>query len=323
MGFNRAVLPIPCATDLTGGLSPARYLLGFPRSRSATIDRVRLRLLSNSGQTSRLTTPDRRGPSQLRRTSCTSDRSRRTRCPRKDLRCSIRFRADVPEYGIKGLRLRSIRCFPIAAPSDLQYSLILFSCRINGWSPKKKVILGLRDTFLKVLVSRALISRAPCLPVFLLLSSARLVAEWATPENQLTRSAASRQHELATNAVDPLAGYLINWEISTSDSLVKLQVLLRREWRTPEGIEEVSGLLTSMGITPTATGLATISADVEQERFEKLFGQTAREIAPKPPGERNFGESGGHVTPELTVPAPLRQHVQSISAAPPHIYFQA
>lgn len=104
--------------------------------------------------------------------------------------------------------------------------------------------------------------------------------------------------------------------------MVKLQVLLRRESRTSEGVEEVRRILKSMGITPTAAGLATVSADVDEEQFEKLFGLRAREIAPQPSGERNFGESGGHVTPELTVPALLRQHVQSVSAVPPHIYLQ-
>jgi hypothetical protein len=112
-------------------------------------------------------------------------------------------------------------------------------------------------------------------------------------------------------------------EVSTSGSLVKLQVLLRREWRTSQGIDEVRRILTSVGLTPTAAGLATISAEVGAERFEDLFGVPASELAPRPPGERDFGESGGHVSPELTVPTPLLQYVESISAAPPHTYLQS
>jgi hypothetical protein len=74
-----------------------------------------------------------------------------------------------------------------------------------------------------------------------------------------------------------------------------------------------------VGLTPTAAGLVTISAEVGAERFEDLFGVPASELAPRPPGERDFGESGGHVSPELTVPTPLLQYVESISAAPTYL----
>jgi len=98
--------------------------------------------------------------------------------------------------------------------------------------------------------------------------------------------------------------------------------LLRREWRTSEGIEEVRKILTSIGLKPTASGAATISAEAEPERFESLFGVKATEIAPRGPGGTDFGASGGHDSPELAVPAQLAQYVQSISAAPPHTYFE-
>ena len=75
-----------------------------------------------------------------------------------------------------------------------------------------------------------------------------------------------------------------------------------------------------MGLTPTTAGLATISVEVEPEQFKNLFGVPASEIPPRPPGETDFGESGGHVSSELTVPTTLQQYVESISAAPPHIY---
>jgi hypothetical protein len=87
-------------------------------------------------------------------------------------------------------------------------------------------------------------------------------------------------------------------------------------------VEEVKKLLTSLGLTPTASGAATISAEVEPARFEKLFGVRASEVMPRPPGERDFGASGGHVSPPLPVPKPLVQHVESISVAPPHLYLQ-
>jgi hypothetical protein len=103
---------------------------------------------------------------------------------------------------------------------------------------------------------------------------------------------------------------------------VKLQILLRPEWRTANGIQEVRGILMSVGLTPTASGLATISAEVMPERFETLFGVAAHEIAPSPPDKRDFGRSGGHTSPKLTVPPPLAQYVESISPAPPHVYLQ-
>jgi hypothetical protein len=119
-----------------------------------------------------------------------------------------------------------------------------------------------------------------------------------------------------------LFGSDLSLEVSTSNPPIKLQVLLRREWRTSEGIEEVRKILTSIGLKPTASGAATISAEAEPERFESLFGVKATEIAPRGPGGTDFGASGGHDSPELAVPAQLAQYVQSISAAPPHTYFE-
>ena len=80
-------------------------------------------------------------------------------------------------------------------------------------------------------------------------------------------------------------------------------------------------VLTSLGLSPTGAGLATISAEVEPGRFHDLFGVTATEIAPRPAGERDFGTSGGYVSPKLTIPSTLTQYVQSISAVTPHTYF--
>jgi hypothetical protein len=96
-------------------------------------------------------------------------------------------------------------------------------------------------------------------------------------------------------------------EAPTSSPPVKLQLLLRREWRTSEGVEEVRKILDSLGLKLTASGLATVSAEATPERFESLFGVKA---------------SGGHTTDDLTVPAPLDKYVASISVAPPHIYLQ-
>jgi hypothetical protein len=109
-------------------------------------------------------------------------------------------------------------------------------------------------------------------------------------------------------------------EASTSNPPILLQILLRKEWRTADGVEEVRKILVSLGLKPTGSGLATLSAEATPERFESLFGVKATEIAPRGPGPADFGTSAGYVSPDLTVPVQLAKYVQSISAAPPHTY---
>ena len=143
-------------------------------------------------------------------------------------------------------------------------------------------------------------------------------------------------HLFSTTASLPRRNYDAKWrcvplwtdlscssaEASTSSPPVKLQLLLHREWRTADGIEEVRKILDSLGITLTASGLATISADIEAERFESVFGVKATRIAARGPGAEDFGTSGGHQSVDLAVPAQLEKYVASISAAPPHSYLQ-
>lgn len=111
-------------------------------------------------------------------------------------------------------------------------------------------------------------------------------------------------------------------EPATPTPSIKLQLLLRREWRTPQGIEKVQEIIRSIGMSPTAGGLATISADLEPAKFKEMFGVVATESEPQPPGERDFGRSAGNTSPDLKVPAALSDFVESISAAPGHIYLQ-
>ena len=75
-----------------------------------------------------------------------------------------------------------------------------------------------------------------------------------------------------------------------------------------------------MGIRPTIAGAATISAEVEPERFGDVFGTRATEIAPQAPGAADFGKSAGHASSELIIPSLLIRYVESISVAPPHTY---
>jgi hypothetical protein len=126
--------------------------------------------------------------------------------------------------------------------------------------------------------------------------------------------------ETLTKFYENLFGSDLRLEVSTSNQPITLQILLRKEWRTSDGIEEVRKILITLGLKPTASGLVTVSAEAEPERFESLFGVKATAIAPRGPGETDFGTSGGHAAAELAVPAQLAQYVQSISAAPPHTY---
>ena len=80
-------------------------------------------------------------------------------------------------------------------------------------------------------------------------------------------------------------------------------------------------MLRAHGLTPTASGAATISATIAADKFEEMFGVKAVPVAPQPPGQTDFGRSAGFVSPDLKVPAPLADCVESISAAPSHSYY--
>ena len=112
------------------------------------------------------------------------------------------------------------------------------------------------------------------------------------------------------------------WRGPTSSPSIKLQILLRSEWRTPEGLAKVQRILRALGMAPTAAGAVTISAEVEPDKFEEMFGVTATATTPQPPGKGDFGKSGGTISPDLKVPAALSDFVESISAAPGHYYLQ-
>ncbi|KJC58752.1 hypothetical protein UP10_22030 [Bradyrhizobium sp. LTSPM299] len=110
-------------------------------------------------------------------------------------------------------------------------------------------------------------------------------------------------------------------EVATPDTSITLQVLLRREWRTPDGVAKALDVLRANGLTPTGSGAATISATIPVDKFEEMFGVKATQVAPQPPDRADFGRSGGYVSPDLKVPDPLVTCVDSISAAPSHSYY--
>lgn len=101
--------------------------------------------------------------------------------------------------------------------------------------------------------------------------------------------------------------------------VIKVQILLRKAWRTPEGIAAVQRIAASLGITPTASGAATVSGEIEPQAFESLFAQKAQEVSLRPPDGLDFGSPGGAVSGALDVPEPLREYAKSITVAPPYI----
>ena len=93
----------------------------------------------------------------------------------------------------------------------------------------------------------------------------------------------------ATPAASP---GLVRSEVFSMSNPIKIQVLLRREWQTPDGIEKARNCLVQAGLRPTVAGLATISAELDQDHFQFLFGTSATDLPPRPSAAGDFGRSG-------------------------------
>jgi hypothetical protein len=91
-----------------------------------------------------------------------------------------------------------------------------------------------------------------------------------------------------------------------SQERVKLQILLRKDKRTPDGVAAIRKALISFGIRPSASGLVTVSATVDADQFERVFGSAPRAT--------KFHSN------TLPVPEPLAELAESISVAPQHLY---
>jgi hypothetical protein len=90
---------------------------------------------------------------------------------------------------------------------------------------------------------------------------------------------------------------------------VKVQILLRKPCRTPEGREATKKILSSLGLTVTGEGLVTISADAEPKVIQRVFGVTL-------PSAEPLSDSN-----KLPIPVLLKTYVESITIAPPHLFF--
>jgi hypothetical protein len=70
-----------------------------------------------------------------------------------------------------------------------------------------------------------------------------------------------------------------------------LQILLRKPHRTPRDIAGVREALVSLGIQPTASGAATISASISADLFHQIFGDENAATLPVPDSVREMVES--------------------------------
>jgi hypothetical protein len=91
--------------------------------------------------------------------------------------------------------------------------------------------------------------------------------------------------------------------------MVKLQLLLQKPNRTPEGISAATAAVEALGLHVTGAGTTTLSVEAEPGEILRVFGTPM-------PSKIDLN------TPPLPVPASLRAHVQSITIAPNHLYFE-
>ena len=101
---------------------------------------------------------------------------------------------------------------------------------------------------------------------------------------------------------------------------VNISMLLRKKWRTPEGLARVKEIADSLEIRPSASGRASISGKMPLESFVKLFQVSPVAVEPKLRGERDFGSPGGFtVESDLEIPTQLKDYVEVISLDSPAV----
>jgi hypothetical protein len=99
---------------------------------------------------------------------------------------------------------------------------------------------------------------------------------------------------------------------------IHIAILLRKSWRTSEGIARVQEIASSLGIQLSTYGRASVSGKVSADRFAKLFSVSPVPVEPTKPGTDDFGSAGGYTTDTtLPIPRELEEYVESISVIPP------
>ncbi len=92
----------------------------------------------------------------------------------------------------------------------------------------------------------------------------------------------------------------------------QVQILLRKPWRTDQGVANVRRIGVSLGIEPTGSGAATVSGRIKGRTFEALFAMQAE-----------AAKAAGLATPALPIPEALKEYVESITVVPPHTYMSS
>jgi len=101
-------------------------------------------------------------------------------------------------------------------------------------------------------------------------------------------------------------------------STINITMLLRKDWRTPEGIARVKEIAGSLDIRPSASGRTSISGKMPLESFVKIFQVSPTQVEPRSPGKSDFGSPGGYtIETELHVPNQLKAYVEIISVVSP------
>jgi len=99
---------------------------------------------------------------------------------------------------------------------------------------------------------------------------------------------------------------------------INITLLLRKPWRTGEGVARVEKNAASLGLEVTTSGRVSVSAKASPQVFERLFGFVPTQVAAQPPGNRDFGAPGGYTAErELPIPVELSEYVETISVMPP------
>lgn len=103
-------------------------------------------------------------------------------------------------------------------------------------------------------------------------------------------------------------------------STINISILLRKKWRTPQGIARVKEIASSLEIHPSASGRTSISGKIPLESFVKLFQVSPIPVAPKSPGEGDFGSPSGYtIETELQIPTQLKEYIEVISLVSPAV----
>ncbi len=101
---------------------------------------------------------------------------------------------------------------------------------------------------------------------------------------------------------------------------LNISILLRKKWRTPEGLARVKEIADSLEIRPSASGRASISGKMQLESFVKLFHVSPIPVEPKSRGGGDFGSPGGYtVESDIEIPTQLKEYVEVISLVSPAV----